>query len=270
MKDIALVYMVAGISSRFGGKLKQFAQVGPDNETLIEYSLKQAIPAGFNKIIFIVGNKTESPFKEKFGNNYYGIPIEYALQNYDEKDRDKPWGTADALCSARQLIDSPFVVCNGDDLYGSSAFRTLVEHIQNSNDCAAVGYKLMDVLPEQGSTNRGIFRFENGYVKTLSEVFNIVKSDLNASGTKREDLCSMNIFALYPKTLDYLQERLELFKKEHVGNRKAECLLPTELSNLIETDKIRMKIYEAKERWKGITNPEDTDIVREKIRNLDN
>ena len=118
MKDIALVYMVAGMSSRFGGKIKQFAKVGPEGETLIEYSLNQAIPAGFTKIVFIVGNKTEKPFKEMFGDSYKGIPIKYASQNFDSASRDKPWGTTDALCSAKELLDCPFIICNGDDLYG--------------------------------------------------------------------------------------------------------------------------------------------------------
>ena len=97
-KEMALVYIVAGISSRFRGKIKQFAKVGRNGETLIECSLKQAIPAGFSKIIFVVGNKTEKVFKEKFGENYEGIPVYYAFQFYDESLRDKPWGTTDALC----------------------------------------------------------------------------------------------------------------------------------------------------------------------------
>lgn len=126
-KEIALVYMVAGISSRFMGKIKHFAIVGSRGETLIEYSLKQALPSGFSKIIFIVGNKTEKPFREKFGNSYNGIPVYYALQFYDESLRDKPWGTTDALCSIKSLIDCPFVICNGDDLYG----KILLEFLQN-------------------------------------------------------------------------------------------------------------------------------------------
>src|SRR3989344_9452907 len=100
MMELALVYMVAGLSKRFGGKPKGLAKVGPNGETLLEYSLNQALPAGFTKIIFIVGEKTERLFKEKFGNSYKGVPIEYAMQEYDSAKRDKPWGTADALCSA--------------------------------------------------------------------------------------------------------------------------------------------------------------------------
>jgi dTDP-glucose pyrophosphorylase len=124
MKEVAIVYLVAGISSRFGGKIKQFAVVGSNGETLIEYSMNQAIKAGFNKIIFIVGNSTEKPFKEKFKDSYKGIEIKYAHQLYDPKERDKPWGTCDAICSAKNLINGAFVVCNGDDIYGEKPFRT--------------------------------------------------------------------------------------------------------------------------------------------------
>mgnify|MGYP001614605345 FL=1 len=129
--DIALVYMVAGLSSRFGGKIKQFAKVGPKGETIIEYSLNQALPEGFTKIIFIVGNKTEKPFRDMFGESYKGIPIFYSQQKFNEEEREKPWGTADALCSAKDVINCPFVVCNGDDIYGAETFRILVNHLKN-------------------------------------------------------------------------------------------------------------------------------------------
>ncbi|MEK6859875.1 MAG: sugar phosphate nucleotidyltransferase, partial [Nanoarchaeota archaeon] len=200
--QIALVFMVAGISSRFGGKIKQFAKV-TDTETLIEYSLNQALKSGFSKIIFIVGNKTQFPFKEKFGNEYKGIPVEYALQTYDETKRDKPWGTTDALCSIRDIINCPFIVCNGDDIYGKNTFRILFNHLKNNknNDDATAGYKLIEVLPEKGGVNRGIFNIENNYVKDMNETFNIEKSNLSATNTNSDDLCSMNIFALHPRTL---------------------------------------------------------------------
>lgn len=261
MKDMAIVYMVAGISSRFGGKIKQFARV-TEKETLIEYSLNQALKAGFNKIIFIVGNKTEQPFKEEFSLSYKGIPVFYAYQKYDEKERDKPWGTGDALCSAASLLDSGFVVCNGDDIYGENAFKLLAEHLQKSEEEAAIGYKLEGVLPEKGFTNRGIFKIENNYVKNLVEVFNIDKANLNSSGTKPDDLCSMNIFALHPETINLLSIELDKFKNQHKGDRKIEFLLPTEISKLIKNNKIKMNIYPATDKWLGITNPEDEDTVR--------
>ena len=128
-----VVYMVAGLSARFGGKIKQFAKIGPNDETLIEISVNQALKAGFDKIIFIVGEKTEAPFKEKFGEEHKGISVKYALQTYDPKFRDRPWGAADALCVAKNLIDDSFVVCNGDDLYGEETFRILLNHLKEKH-----------------------------------------------------------------------------------------------------------------------------------------
>ena len=266
-KDIAIVYMVAGISSRFGGKIKQFVEVGKNDETLIECSLDQALSAGFTKIIFIVGNKTEQPFKEKFGENYKGIPITYVLQKYDLETRDRPWGTSDALCTIQKIIDCPFVVCNGDDLYGRDSFKTLVNHLENYDDEATLGYKLINVLPEKGKTNRGIFRVnENGYVQNLEEVFDIEKLDLDKSDVKPDDFCSMNIFALHPKTVDLLCYRLGEFKKNREGDRNTECLIPNEISQLVKAKEIKMKIYPSTDKWIGVTNPGDEEIVREKLR----
>ncbi len=169
MKEIAIVYLAAGMSSRFGGRIKQFAEVGPNGEKLIEYSLKQAIPVGFSKIIFIVGDKTGEPMRDFFGDNYLGIPIFYAKQNYNVKEKDRLWGTVDALCSAKNLINCPIVVRNGDDIYGKNSFKLLIKHLQDTNEEATIGYKLIDVLPNNGNTNRGIFKISEW--KFLFSVF---------------------------------------------------------------------------------------------------
>lgn len=264
-KLIALVYMVAGISSRFGGKIKQFAKVGPNSETLIEYSLKQALPAGFSKIIFIVGEKTEQPFKDLFGNFYHGNPIQYAFQYYDKQKRDKPWGTADALCSAEHLIKSPFIICNGDDLYGTKTFQILTNHLKNNSYCATIGYRLVEAIPNQGAVHRAIFQVdENYYVKNLKETFNIEKSSLHPDDYNK--LCSMNIFALFPETIQKLNTRLELFKLLNKNHRTAECLLTNEISTLIKSNQIKMKFYQTSDKWLGITNPKDEEVVRGQLR----
>ena len=264
--------MVAGLSSRFGGKIKQFVKI-TDNETLIEYSLNQALPAGFNKIIFIVSEKTYPEFKEKFGNSYFGVPIKYALQSYNQEKRDRPWGTVDALCSAQQLIEEPFIVCNGDDIYGEESFKILFDHLKNqnnknNNENATLGYKIGTVLPDTGKVNRGIFKIENSYVIHIEEVFDIEKNNLLEKNLTLESLCSMNIFALFPETLEKLNKILEKFKEKNKEDRKIECLLPVEHSNLIKTKEIKMKIYTSKDKWMGITNPEDEITIREMLKKL--
>jgi len=264
-KELALVYLVAGISSRFGGKIKSFVKITP-RITLIELSLAQALKYDFSKIVFVVGNKTEKAFKEKFGSSYKSAPVFYALQKYNKKNRDRPWGTGDALCSAKPLLKKGFVICNGDDIYGSNSFKTLVEHLKKSSEEATISYKLSHVLPEKGVVNRGIIKAEKGYVKNIKEVFNIKKRDLKAAKRKPGDLCSMGIFALHSNTLKFLNQEAKKFKKKHKGDRKIEFLLPNELSKLIKKRKIKMKNYPAIDRWVGVTNPGDEKKAREFIK----
>ncbi len=262
--------MVAGLSSRFGGNIKQFAKVGSKGETLIEYSLKQALPAGFTKIIFIVGEKTRKPFEETFKKKYKGIPVEYALQEFDRAERDKPWGTVDALCAASDIIQEPFIVCNGDDLYGTTTFAILIDFLKNNTENATVGYTLEEVLPEEGKVNRGIFQLENGYVKKIKEYFDIEKNNLQEKKIDENDKASMNIFALQRNVLPLLQKSLDNFKKENENDRKKECLLPNELSQLIQKNKIIMKMLSTPDRCIGITNPGDEEIVRKLLENQEN
>ncbi|MBU0894778.1 MAG: nucleotidyltransferase [Nanoarchaeota archaeon] len=264
--EITLVYLVAGISSRFGGKIKQLAKIGPDNETLIEYSLKQTISAGITKIIFIVGEKTEKPFKEMFGDNYKGIPVYYAFQTYDKTKRDKPWGTLDSLFSAKSLINSPFIVCGGDDIYGKKAFEKLVKHLKNNSNNATIGYKLKNVLSEKGTVNRGIFQVDlDNNVTEIKEYFKIDSSNLNEKGLTKESLCSMLLFALQPNIFDMLEEKIIKFKQEHQEDRTKEVLAPEEIGKLIQEKKITMKCYPTEEEWIGITNPEDEYYVKKKL-----
>jgi len=193
--------MVAGLSSRFGGKIKQFAEVGPNKETFIEYSINQALKNPFSKIIFIVGNMTEQPFKEKFGDNYKGIPVEYALQTFDPKTRDKPWGTGDALVSATALIESPCVVCNGDDIYGEAAYEKIFDHLRQTTEDAVMTLKLSNMLPEKGEVTRGIFTVENDYLTNAIEVFNLSKLNYKEKGLNEESPVNINLFGLQHSTI---------------------------------------------------------------------
>lgn len=264
--DLALVYMVAGISSRFGEKIKQFAKVSSGGETLIERSLKQALPAGFTKIIFIVGNKTEKPFKEKFRNSFEGIPVYYAKQKYNEETRDRPWGTTDAVCAAKNLIDCPFVLANGDDLYGENSFKIIVDYLRGRNGMATVGFPLEGMLSEEGTVNRGIFeKDENDYLISIKEVFRISRENMSELGLDKNSLCNPNLFGLKPDVIEYLENILEKFKKEHKGDRKAECLIPIDLNDLICKGKIKIKVLETPDKWMGVTNPGDELIVQKEL-----
>ncbi len=260
--------MLGGLSSRFGGKAKAFARVGPAGETLLEYSLNQALLNDFNKIIFIVSKKTEKQFRDYFGDSYKGVPILYALQEFDENVRERPWGTNDALCSARDLIDGPFVICNGDDIYGAKAFSILFNHLKKSEDEVTLGYKLGKVLSDKGTVNRGIFEEENGFVKTVTETLGIDENNLQEKGLNKDNLCSMNIFGLRKETLDMLHDKLIKFKEKNKDDSKIECYLPSELNNLISENKIKMKLNKTDELWLGVTSPEDEEVVKEKLKNI--
>lgn len=266
--NLTVVYMVAGMSSRFGGKIKQFAKVGPSGETLIEYSIAQALKAGAEKIVFIVGEKTTKPFREMFGDSYKGVPVKYAVQSYNQAERDKPWGTVDALCSAEEVLDGPFIVCNGDDIYGENAFKQLAEHIKSGGSAATVGYPLLQVLPDQGNVNRGIFKTNGDKVIHITETFNLSKENYLEKGLSEKTLCSMNMFALPARIVTVLSGMLISFKLAHPLDRKSECLLPTEVNHLIDAGKLDMKIFAATQPWFGVTNPEDEEIVKSQLASL--
>jgi len=265
-RDVAVVYMVAGMSSRFNGEVKQFAKVGPNDETLIEYSVNQAINADFNKIIFIVGDKTEVEFRKMFGDNYRGVPVYYARQEFDSELRKKPWGSVDALCCAKEIIDCPFVVCSGDDIYGENNFKILFEHLYKNKENASVGFKLEGVLSNSGGVNRGIFKIDkNNYVKNIKEIFNIEKHNLSENNLSCDNLCAMSFFTMYPEIIDILDARLKSFKEKNKENPNSECLLSEELSKLIEDNLIKMKVYSNLDKWFGVTNPGDEIIIKEAI-----
>ncbi|MFT4312000.1 MAG: nucleotidyltransferase family protein [Candidatus Woesearchaeota archaeon] len=258
-----IVYMVAGLSSRFGGKIKQFAKVGPQNQTLIEYSIEQAMQAGFQDIVFIVGEKTKIPFQEMFGDSYKGCQVRYAMQTFDPQTRDKPWGTVDALVCAKKLLTNPFVICNGDDIYGEKALKCAHDAITLGED-VIVGYYLGDVMPSVGSVNRGIIREKNGLVVDIQENYNISIENLSEKNLTEKSVASMNLFGFQPKTMELFAQQLASFKKEN-PSRTAECLLPVELGKLIQENKISVKLEKTHDQWFGVTNPEDEQIVRELI-----
>jgi NDP-sugar pyrophosphorylase family protein len=264
---VSIVLMVAGMSSRFGGKLKQFAEVGINGETLIEVAMQQAKKTGFEKIIFIVGEKTEVPFKERFGNSFEGVPIKYTKQGFDSTKRDKPWGTAEALATAKQLVNEPFVICNGDDIYGENSLKIVKDFLEkNPNLGCSVGYKLGGHLPENGKVNRGIFEIdENSFVKSIREEIGIEKNNLIERNLNEETLVSVNLFGFPKKVISELDKKVIEFKRNHENDRNTECFLPTELEKLIKENKLQIKLLKTNDKILGITNPGDEDFVHAQL-----
>ena len=240
---ISIIYFLAGLSERFGGKPKGLARVGKNNEPLMEISLKQTLESKFEKIIFVVGKQTHALYYNVFGKSYTNIPIFYALQEFNPEERDKPWGTCDALCSASHFVDGPFVVCNGDDLYGKESFKTLTNHLEKEKGGAAIGYELGNVISEDGAVNRGIYKIHGDYALSIEEVLGIEKSKLDEKNLNENTLCSMNIFGFQKETINELNKSLKEFKEKNARDRRIECLLPVEISNLIKLIKLNLKIY---------------------------
>ena len=264
MSEVTLACMVAGLSRRFGGRIKGFARVGPNDERLVEFILEDAMNAGISRIVFVVGEATRTPFQELFGSRYRGVPVEYAMQEFDPDFRKKPWGTVDAVCAAREFIGGPFVVCNGDDICGGQAFRLLADHLARSENAATVGFPLAKMLPDEGTVNRGVFEVnEDGTLQAATELFDLDRGNVTARGLTPDTLCNVNLFGFHPPALALLEEGLASFKAEHAGDPSAECLLPTEIDSLVSSGKLVMDVYVSEEDWIGVTNPGDEEKVRE-------
>ncbi len=253
------------MSSRFGGKPKQMAIIGPNNETLIEYSVNQALNScKFEKIIFITNPKTEDLFKNLFKNIYKNTPIQYIQQKYDLNKRQRPWGTTDAICSVIDHIDQPFIMLNGDDIYGESTFKKGFELMKTPNINIIGGLKIINTLPDKGFVNRGVIFVSGKKVMGLKEMICISKAD---NPELHNELANVNFIGLQPFVLDKLKTILDKFKKLNENDPKIECLLPDNLNELIEMDIIEMEFFEITSEILGITNPGDDLILKKKLAN---
>jgi len=273
-----IVFMVAGMSSRFAGKPKQMAKVGPNNETLIEYSVKQALTCNFSKVIFITNPITEKLFVNIFGNIYNNIPIEYIEQKYDTKERLRPWGTTDAICSILDNVKDQFVIVNndnissivndeehyiivnGDDIYGENTFKKGFSMMEEKEINIIGGLKVIDTLPETGTVNRGIIFIEGENVIGLKEMLNISKED---NPCLHDELANVNFLGLQLTVLKQLKIILDKFKSDHKGEKKIECILTDNLDDLIKDGSINIKFFKITDEILGITNPGDEIIVKD-------
>ena len=253
-----LVFMVAGMSSRYGGNLKQLAQVGINGETLIEVSVSQALSAPFKKLIFITNELTEHKFIEIFGDEYKGIPVMYIRQEWDQKTRDRPWGTTSAICSLKGKVNDPFILVNSDDLYGKETFQKGYELMVSTKNNIIGGCLLEKTMPAYDETlvNRGVIEVdeEKGLVKSIEER---LKISTKQNPELLDKLASVNFIGLQPNTIDFLDAILDDFQLEHKGDRKIEALLPTDLNYLIKNKLISMHYFKIENSIYGITYPGD-------------
>ena len=294
----SLVIMAAGIGSRFGGGIKQLAPVGRNGEIIMDYSIHDAIEAGFNKIIFIIRKDIEDAFKEAIGDRIekicysLGVEIAYAYQelgNLPEgvelpADRTKPWGTGQAVLACKDVLHEPFAVINADDYYGKEAFVKLHDFLEGytpekADEYCMAGFILKNTLSENGAVTRGICETNaEEYLTAVHETSNIVKTadgaavdnDGEKTAIDPESYVSMNMWGLTPEFVQILDDGFKEFF-ETMGDKdvlKAEYLLPIYIDELLQAGKVSVKVLDSHDRWFGVTYKEDKDYVVESFGKL--
>ena len=293
----ALVIMAAGIGSRFGGGIKQLEPVGPNGEIIMDYSIHDAVEAGFDKIVFIIRRDIEADFREAIGNRMEqlcalkGVEIAYAFQEMDDlpegvtipEGRKKPWGTGQAVLACREIIKEPFAVINADDYYGKEAFVKLHGFLQGytpekAAEFCMAGFILKNTLSENGGVTRGVCLLDaDAYLTGVHETSNIVKTADGAAVNEENGLrlldpmsyVSMNMWGLTPEFIQMLEKGfLEFFEKMDGNEEKAEYLLPIYIDELLQEGKVSVKVLETTDKWFGVTYKEDKPVVVESFRNL--
>jgi len=286
-----LLVLAAGMGIRYGG-LKQIDPVGPNGEIIIDYSIHDAIQAGFGKVVFVIREDIEAEFKASIGSRYHGvIPIEYAFQDLTDlpvgysvsKDRQKPWGTGHAIMAARDLIDEPFAAINADDFYSRAGYQLLIAHLNTATDgdCAdyaMVGFVLRKTLSDIGSVSRGVCECDQqGFVSGLVERTRIfrdgndarfIEDDGSETRVSGDSQVSMNFWGFTPSIFDHLDAEFRAFLSERGTELKSEFLIPTVVGNLIAQGAARLTMLESPDPWFGITYREDKPVVTENIQKM--
>jgi len=283
MKDITLLVMAAGMGSRYGG-LKQLDAVGPSDETIIDFSVYDAIRAGYNKVVFIIREDFEKQFKEKISNKYEDkIKVEIVYQDLHDlpnsfscpKDRSKPWGTGHAILAARNVISEPFAAINGDDFYGRESFKIISDHYSSVNSgFAMAAFQLDKTLSDYGSVSRGICEQNLNQLVTVVETHGIKKSSAGNIECDRDisllgnELVSMNMWGFMPSVFDHLEKMFNKFLDENISDSKSEFLIPSVVNDLIEKNIEKVQVLKTKSTWFGVTYIEDKPFVKNQIKEL--
>ncbi len=291
--NTALVIMAAGMGSRYGG-LKQIDPVGPNGEIIMEYSIYDAIRAGFNKVVFIIKKEIEDTFREVVGKKIEGIiDVEYVYQKVDNlpqgfsvpEGRVKPWGTGHAVLSAKDAVKTPFAVINADDFYGAETYKLLNGFLTNNQDSnnkykyCMVGFVIENTLTENGHVARGVCNVDSqGNLIDIHERTKIVKfgdetkyteDDTNWIKIPEKSIVSMNTWGFNPSILQELEERFPEFLRSNKDNLlKAEYFLPTVVDNLIKEGKADVKVLSTADKWYGVTYQEDKPVVKKSISDM--
>ncbi len=292
MANPTLLVLAAGMGSRYGG-LKQMDPMGPNGETILDYSVFDAIRAGFGKVVFVIREDFAEAFRESVGARFSDqIAIDYAFQKLDDlpkgfsvpEGREKPWGTAHAVRAARHAINEPFAVINADDFYGRDAyvraaeFLTSVEADANPSSCSLIGYYLDKTLSDHGGVNRGIASSKDGYLTDVVEIIGIERAEdgcvsgETVTGERRvvedQSIVSMNFWGFTSKHFDELEAQFIRFLKDHGSEPKSECYIPWVVDELIAAGKTRCEVLATTSSWFGVTYPDDKPRVETSIAQL--
>lgn len=297
MVKTTLVIMAAGIGSRFGGGIKQLAPVGPGGEIIMDYSIYDAMEAGFQEVVFIIRHDLEKDFREVIGSRLEKIlPIKYAFQELSDlpegyktpKERTKPWGTGQAVLAIKGMVDNPFVVINADDYYGKEAFVKLHDYLigqqekrDNTNpyEMCMAGFILKNTLSENGGVTRGVCHITEGHtLQKVKETYDIeyrngklmgFDDDNNDVELDENSYVSMNMWGMYPCFLQELERGFKEFLSQvKEGDIKAEYLLPKIVDRMLREGRANVQVLETKDKWFGVTYQEDKQSVANAIQSL--
>ena len=296
MKKTALVIMAAGIGSRYGKGIKQLAKVGPCGEIIMEYSIYDALSAGFDKVIFIIRRDIEEEFRSTIGDRIAKhVDVSYAYQELSDlpegyslpEGRVKPWGTAQAVLSASKLIDCPFIVINADDFYGADGFKRIHEYLVKEQqasdgrlDLCMAGFVLGNTLSDNGTVARGICSVDQktGELISVTETYEIGRRDGGIFGRdnnghevrlSEDTRVSMNMWGLPESLLSVIRDEFPLFlDRLDPSDIKSEFLLPNVIDSLVKEKRARVRVLETEGKWYGVTYAEDRQYVEEAIRRM--
>ncbi len=272
-KSSALIVMAAGMGSRFGG-LKQMEPLGPHGEVILDYSVYDAMEAGFDKIVFVIKKAIEKDFRELVGKKFEGkVDVDYTFQELDDlpkgftlpEGRVKPWGTGHAVLTAKDIVKTPFAIVNADDYYGKSAYKLIHDYLLEKNEMCMAGYLLGNTISDNGTVARGVCKMSDGY---LDEIIETTAIDKN-SGIPLDTLVSMNMWGLLPDFFGKLEEGFVDFLKTNTDPMKGEFFIPKFIDHLIHNEGAKVKVLPANEKWYGVTYKEDSDLVKAAFKKFD-